>query len=348
MKDFHYGVFIGRFQPLHLGHQHVIDEALKRVETLIVVVGSAHQARTPVNPLTYMERASMIMSIYRHEAANGRLIVIPADDNALSDAMWSANVYDGVKEAILDHANNGGVRLHGIRDFKIALTGFGKDASSFYLSMFPQWDSIQIDTQHGTINASDIRHDLLRRLPRFPHDAVCPVVLDWLKGFALRPEFKELVAEAEYYRDYPATYGKGPFLTADVLVRHRGKVLLVTRGKTPGKGLLAMPGGFVNDDERIWAAALRELREETTVKGASIEDYFAGSILADDPRRSLRGRVVSNVFVFEVEDEEEIERPVGSDDAAHADWYDFDELRPEQFFEDHHALINQALNEEYD
>ena len=52
MSGFKFGVYIGRFQPLHIGHEHVIREALSKVETLIIVVGSAYQARTPVNPFT--------------------------------------------------------------------------------------------------------------------------------------------------------------------------------------------------------------------------------------------------------------------------------------------------------
>jgi cytidyltransferase-like protein len=45
-----FGVFIGRFQPLHVGHEHVITHALERVNRLIVLVGSANMARDPRNP----------------------------------------------------------------------------------------------------------------------------------------------------------------------------------------------------------------------------------------------------------------------------------------------------------
>lgn len=47
MSKFDYGVFIGRFQPLHIGHEAVIRSALEKVDTLIVLIGSARQARTP-------------------------------------------------------------------------------------------------------------------------------------------------------------------------------------------------------------------------------------------------------------------------------------------------------------
>lgn len=342
MRDFHYGIYIGRFQPLHIGHEQVIRQALERVETLIIIVGSSHMARTPVNPFIYEERAGMIRSAFTHEVETGRIITIPLYDYEL-DYDWSTNLKKGVTEAILDHANKGGIRLHGIRDFKIALTGYGKDASSYYLNMFPEWDNIQIGTQHGTINASDIRYDYLRRLPRFAPDAVSPKVLQFLKDFSLSETFKDLVAYREAIEDDKAAYGKGPFLTADALVTWRGKVLLVTRGKAVGRGCLAMPGGFVDPNERMLDAALRELREETTIDGADIADFLAGHYLADNPKRSLRGRLVSMVYHFDIPDEVEVKTPEGADDADHADWYAFDELGTHRFHEDHHTIISNIL-----
>lgn len=346
MKDFDYGVFVGRFQPVHLGHMHVIEKALEQVETLIVVIGSAFQARTPVNPFTFEERKQMLQSIYRHEIANDRLIIIPATDDASDDIAWARDVGNSVQQAIVEHANHGGVALHGTNDFKIALAGFGKDASSFYLQLFPRWASIQIQSQHGTLNASDIRKDYFRLLPRLPHDAVHPAVDTWLKEWTLTDEFRQMVEETHYYREYPKTWGKGPFVTADALVKHRRKILLIERGRTPGRGLLALPGGFVNLDERIMVAAERELLEET---GINLEDLFldpVGAGVFDDPRRSLRGRIIAHVFAYEIPDDVEVGTPVGSDDAARADWFDFEALKPEQFFEDHHTIITKMLSED--
>lgn len=83
MRDFHYGIFIGRFQPLHLGHEAVIRGALERVETLILVIGSAHMAPTPKNPFTFADREAMITRIFHHEIVTGRLILVPLYDYEL-------------------------------------------------------------------------------------------------------------------------------------------------------------------------------------------------------------------------------------------------------------------------
>lgn len=347
MRDYHYGIFIGRFQPLHLGHEAVIRGALERVETLIVVVGSSHIAANPKNPFTFEDREAMFTRVFQHELVTGRMILVPLYDYE-HDYEWKNNLKSGVHEAILSHANKGGIRLHGLNDFKIALAGYGKDASSYYLEMFPDWANIQIDIQHGTLNASDIRDDYLRRLPHYPHDACSPQIVTWLKEFALTNRFKDMVAWKDGLAEDKAKFGKGPFLAADVLVMHRGKILLITRGKAAGRGQLAMPGGFVEENETFMDAAYREAMEETGLPREDLECYFEGCFLADNPQRSLRGRIVSHVQCFRIPDAVEVPKVIGGDDASDAGWYDFEELGTERFYEDHHTLISSYLNEEFD
>ena len=91
------------------------------------------------------------------------------------------------------------------------------------------------------------------------------------------------------------------------MVVQSGHILLVERGRMPGKGLLALPGGFVDASERIRDAAIRELREETGIadtKGSIPPAMLASFIedsrtrIFDAPSRSLRGRIVTHAFLF--------------------------------------------------
>jgi 8-oxo-dGTP diphosphatase len=56
-----------------------------------------------------------------------------------------------------------------------------------------------------------------------------------------------------------------PKVVAVVLVEHQGQLLLGRRAIDPGRGLWSFSGGYVNRGERVEAAALREVKEETNL-----------------------------------------------------------------------------------
>ncbi len=348
-----FGVFIGRFQPLHSGHEHVIRQALDQVQRLIVLVGSANVARDPRNPFTFEERATMLRSVFAYEVAEGRLIIASLDDNPYSDADWVAAVQARVNAIVLEAGNGGGFRANGIGDFRIALAGYDKDASSYYLGLFPAWDSIRLASPHGTFSAADVRRRYFQRIPDAPAAILPAGVARWLEAFALTDSFRDLLAEAEYLADYPRQWGQGPFITADAVVIQAAHILLVERGQLPGKGLLALPGGFVGAGERIRDAAIRELREETAIAdsagalapaqlGSLIDDSRTG--VFDAPGRSLRGRIITHAFLFRLPDQCPLFSVQGGDDAARARWHPLGDLTPAMLFEDHWAIIAQMAD----
>lgn len=348
-----FGVFIGRFQPLHLGHEHTIRHALDRVRRLIILVGSANGARTPRNPFTYEERVAMIRSAFAYEVAEGRVIIEPLNDHLYSDTAWVAEVQRRVHAIVLDAGNGGGFRTAGLRDFRVALSGFGSDASSYYLKLFPEWDNIQVDSAYATFHATDIRARYFQRIPDVPAAALSKGVAAQLEEFQRSATFRTLLEEAEYLAEYPKQWGPGPFVTADAVVIQSGHILLIERGQLPGKGLLALPGGFVEAGERIRDAAIRELREETGIADSKgqippamlasfIED--SRSRVFDAPNRSLRGRIITHAFLFRLPERRQLFRVKGGDDAAHARWYRLGELSSEMLFEDHWSIIEQMAD----
>ncbi|NTV27538.1 MAG: adenylyltransferase/cytidyltransferase family protein, partial [Methanothrix sp.] len=54
------GLYIGRFQPYHLGHQAVLDRIAEEMEEIVIVIGSAQESHTSENPFTAGERMDMI------------------------------------------------------------------------------------------------------------------------------------------------------------------------------------------------------------------------------------------------------------------------------------------------
>lgn len=348
-----FGVFIGRFQPLHLGHEHTIRHALDRVGKLIVLVGSANIARDPRNPFTFEERAGMIRSAFAYEIAEGRVIVERLDDHPYSNTAWVAEVQRRVNAIVPDKGNGGGFQAAGLKDFRVALTGFGSDASSYYLKLFPEWENIQVDSAYATFHATDIRERYFQRIPEVPASALSKGVAAQLDEFKRSDPFRSLLEEVEYLAEYPKQWGKGPFVTADAVVIQSGHILLVERGQVPGKGLFALPGGFVEAGERIRDAAIRELREETGIADAKgqIPPAMLASFIEDSrtrvfdaPNRSLRGRIITHAFLFRLPERRKLFTVKGGDDAAHASWHRIGDLTSDMLFEDHWSIIAQMAD----
>ena len=138
-----------------------------------------------------------------------------------------------------------------------------------------------------------------------------------------------------YTYEYPR-----PALTVDCIIfgldaSNDLKVLLIERGYEPFKGSWALPGGFVDMEEDLEAAALRELEEETGVKDVYIEQLFTFG----NPSRDPRGRVVSVAYYALVN---LTQHPVkASSDARNVEWYSINEI-PNLAF-DHKEIFQTAL-----
>ena len=113
------------------------------------------------------------------------------------------------------------------------------------------------------------------------------------------------------------------------------RVLLVKRAIEPFAGQLAIPGGFVLDDESLDQAALRELKEETGVSDVYLEQLYSFG----DPGRDPRGRVVT-VAYFALIAADHANLAAGSD-AAEAAWWPVDK-RLELAF-DHRRILEYSL-----
>ncbi|MGD1835809.1 MAG: nicotinamide-nucleotide adenylyltransferase [Nitrososphaeraceae archaeon] len=87
------GLFIGRFQPFHLGHLESIKFALDKVDTLIIVIGSAQKSHEKRNPFTAGERIQMIRNtLYEISTIDlQKIIFIPIPDNNIH-LLWTYNI----------------------------------------------------------------------------------------------------------------------------------------------------------------------------------------------------------------------------------------------------------------
>ena len=129
---------------------------------------------------------------------------------------------------------------------------------------------------------------------------------------------------------------RNPSLAVDSICLRNGgeEVLLIRRGRSPWKGELAFPGGFVDYGEDPEVAALRELLEETGVEGRNPQLYA----VKGSPDRDPRKHIVSIFYMIHVDGESE---PEAGDDAAEAEWVKMNSIESEDMAGDHFDIIEQ-------
>jgi bifunctional NMN adenylyltransferase/nudix hydrolase len=336
---------IGRFQPFHNGHKALIDKALEIADRVVVVLGDTGRARDFRDPWTAQERAEMIIAAYFGKGAS-RIEITAVEDVLYDDEAWAKSL----RARVAFFSKGAAERF---------LVGHKKDASTFYLDMFPDWQYVEVEEVKGdewrtlSIDGTFLRNIFFKGV--LPEKDMPAPVIEYIDKWRLANNeiYARLVRECSAVRSHgmdwqcagTAKYG-GPFHVAvDALLESDDHVLLIRRGGDVGNGALAMPGGFVDPKERLLDAALRELYEETGVKihksNVPPERTFLKPF--DHPSRSMRGRIVTNVLHLRVR------QPIGvkaGDDANEAIWVLKSELPAlkRQFFSDHYHIVQHFID----
>ena len=383
MSKFVLTVYIGRFSPWHNGHAEVLDRARKKSDAVLILIGSTNWAANPKNPWTFIERKDVIDKYVQNriDVQHGAPVHVDAiRDYLYNDQMWISNVRAKISSFI---------NKSSLKNVEVRITGSDRDSSTFYLKLFPDYilDLINEDMEVSRfLTATTVREIYFgRTLGSNKIDSPMAEVLlksfvpietiNFLKYFESTNSYSLLVKEHNFNINYRKPYEVRDkkvdkvsgecidpglpydviFHTVDNVVFQTGHVLLVKRRSEPGKGLLALPGGFVNSRERLLDAAIRELREETRLK---VPDPILRSSIVfnenfDHPDRSLRGRTITTTFFYKLPDhvvDNKIVLPVvkGSDDAEKAMWVPINEILnnvefENRFFEDHHLQIEMGL-----
>lgn len=334
-------VLIGRFQPVHIAHVKLVERAAAMADQVIIIVGSADQPRTYKNPFSAQERTVMLYSAVLPviQKYNVALEIKCNTDSIYNDQAWAARVQKIVTDTVIN------------LDGKIGIIGHKKDMSSSYLDMFPQWALEEVDLIEP-LNATNIRDLYFQRTPNlnFIRSVVPADVVRLLESFKETDAFQQIVDEREFTDNYKKQYAglayPPIFVTADALVVCSGHVLMIQRRAMPGKGLWALPGGYVNanTDKSVQDAMIRELREETGIKVPA--PVLTGSIVKsqvfDAIDRSPRGRIITHCFRIDLP-VGPLPRVKGSDDAAKAQWIPIADIKSETCFEDHAEIITRML-----
>jgi bifunctional NMN adenylyltransferase/nudix hydrolase len=392
-------VYIGRFQPFHLGHVHILEQAILSSDKVLVLVGSSHIARDIKNPFTFEERKQMISDWADNGNPTNLPIIKPLRDHPYNNAKWLQSVQKNVDKTIHELEWIPG-------EVDVTITGSDRDDSTWYLSSFPQYltdlkESVPVGQD---LSATKLRHKLftldqatasfdmgmtdipgstlifLKKFTQTKHFVALKEEYDFnikyksphaplmnaIKAFIPTMLYEQLDKVFEYWlsKQYERTY-----VTADACIVQSGHVLVVRRGALPGKGLIALPGGFVKPHQTLQDTAVIEPIEETGLRLASGKNALKMTIAIlrgclravqnfDHPGRSLRGRTFTTCHLFRLDDTKPL--PIvkgqfapledtggipGIVETADAFWMpiSYAIAHPELWFEDHHPMLETML-----
>lgn len=339
-QTYDYAVVIGRFSPCDNGHVERLSKIGEVARHVLVLVSSADAPRESRFPWTADEREAMLRAGLG-TAADGFVFGRVSDHSYVPDAF--------ADEVLTQFDALRGVEPAG----KVVVVSRIADVRPAALAALPEvWTRVTprpgpdlaplLDALYGEDDAR-----LAADLP--------PAVVERLSAFRDTELFAGMAAEHRYVEAYKRSWAVAPYpvilVTTDLMAVQSDAdgvphILLIRRGGIPGKGLWALPGGFLNADEELIDGAVRELREET---GLALPDATLKACLVNgrpfaDPERSSRGRVISHGYHF-VLPAGPLPVVAGADDAEHAVWLPLDELPSlhGQFFEDHGEMIEYFL-----
>ena len=327
-------VVIGRFSPFHNGHLHVVETAAAENDYLVIVFGSARQARTFKSPWSDNNRVAMINQCFTERFGDKVQIRFAGVQDHYNDYHWEKDVVNKViAAASLQPGDN------------VTLYGYEKDTSSYYLRMFQQayegvhWSFKAVDSVDN-MHATDIRHlifteekaGLKKCQGSLPETVYEYLQHNWLGSAEFAAMQKEYLFMQQYQEQFKGLKYAPTFLTVDTVIIAQRSVLLIRRKEMPGEGLWSLPGSFVGQHERLQEAAIRTAKQKAGIK--LTEQQLIRSCYMDKPNRSLRGRTLTHAFLFE------LEKQPGS---SKGEWHPISniDVLEEHMFEDHVQIIER-------
>ena len=249
-------LYIGRFQPFHLGHLNAIEQIVgEGYEKIIIGIGSSESERTDKNPFTYYERKEMI-SIGTEDLKNVQFEYFPIPDFG-DNERWTNYIVNNCSDFQTVYSGNCIVEQCFLK--------YDKKREFRNLEITSNIKATQI--RQAIANKSEVwKKDLPEKL--------IPFVVGKL-------QLLEQILKPEY---------KNPALAVDGIVRVGNSIVLIERKNKPFG--YALPGGFVDYGESCEDAIRRELKEEISLD-ISNEKLFG---VYSKPDRDPRQHIVSVVY----------------------------------------------------
>jgi len=367
-------VYIGRFRPAHKAHIETVERAcMIAKDSVIIIVGSANQPRTIKNPWKWDEVADMIRDSLTPSALE-KVVIVPARDILYNDPAWEQSIQE-IVSSVSEEDDVVNIIGYTKDETSYYINAFPQWDT---IEMENIEDLHATDIRRAMFEDRDFDEEIGKFLPRGIHD--------YIKSFMLTVEYDKLLEEWEceeknirqwnqkkmleyFIKEELDTFEEGeqevvlrtlallskkyvvaPYAnirqTVDMVVVKSGHVLLIRRKHTPGKGLYAIPGGYLEEKEWSLDGALRELKEETKIKEPPnlLLSSVGANYVFEHPDRSIRGRVITRAYIIKLPNGS-LSKITAADDAQRAMWVPLSVFAKmeDQMFEDHFHIINSMI-----
>jgi len=336
-----YIAVISRFSPFDTAHMAMVKQALAQAGSVLVVFTAADLSRSNRYPWSVEEREAMARAAMEADSAvdSDRIRFLHVFDHLYRDDLWRNRIVGDVTTAIAADGANPATAAIGV-------LAAPREIGGRRIASLKPWTIISPAAQPNDITLTAA---FLNGMARW-REQVPSAVAGLMETFSATPVFADMAEEQVFVEKYLKSWSVAPYppilVVVDTVLVHSGHILLVERGVAPGKKQWALPGGFVEPDEYLIDAALREVREET---GFSEDDqtmltWLQARFSFEFPTRSARGRAITTGFYFSLPGTD-LPPVTGSDDARHAQWMPVERL-PEirtEIFEDHASIVEYFL-----
>lgn len=345
MSQYKLALVIGRFQPIpHAGHFELFEAAQKAAEHVLVVAGSAFAAPNIRNPVPHQIRLQVLENAIFNRHNINQFSFAWARDFLYDDAKWVEQIQRTVRDWFENWSQEYDPR-------KVVVVGSDKDETTYYLRIFG-FDFMHVENKKD-IDGTRVREamfnpDTGKILDLIANNLINASDLSHLYDHWPIKSQELMVEEYRIIKKYQDSWKSAPyaptFVTTDAVVICNGHILMVKRGASPGIGQLALPGGFLEPNIKIFDNCIKELYEETNI--GIPEKVMRGSVVSsevfDHPLRSTRGRTITHAYVFNLVGENRLPKIKGCPtETVGCRWVSFAEIRENahMIFEDHASII---------
>lgn len=299
------GVIVARFQGDNLteGHRDLIFHVNSKSDKIVFIIGEARVKLSGRDPLDFISRREMVIDFCKINEIDAE--VYPQLDQRLNE-VWSENL-DKLLESTHKYDI---VTLYGSRDCFI----------KHYKGKF---DTEVFESPRPEVSATEMRKQLLEDIKT----GKVKIDSSFRRGY---------IACAN--NRYPIVF---PVVDIALLRFLEGSVEILI-GRKPNENLWRLPGGFVDGtDKNLFAAALRELKEECGSLTTKNHKYIDSFIVDDWRYRGREDKIMTSLISMEYVSG----TPMAGDDLVDVKWVNIKKLGTEEIVTEHHILVQSIVDQ---